>query len=146
VALAARLGPDADIQSVYVGTEACLACHQDKQAFRQGLHYTGLKHARNDAYSMRLKWGIIADYDRNKVDDFKQGLDFNKIRSVFDMFKPNAPILGYKPNKGYVLTIAGVEYLVGFVHGGSGQYKQRFVLRFPVSDRPSGYSADYYYT
>jgi len=144
--LTAHLGPEAAIQPLYVGTEACLACHQDYAAFRDSLHYTGLKSASTDAYSMKPKWGVIADYDKNGIDDFKQGLDFNKINSAFDQFKPNAPILGYKAGKGYVITIAGVEYLVGFLHGGSGSYKQRFVLRFPVTDTPSGYSADYYYS
>ena len=141
-----KLGPDAAIVSRYVGTEACLGCHVDKQEFRSGLHYSGLKMVTDDTFSMQTKFGIIADYDKNQVDDFKQGLDFNKISSAFNKYKPNAPILGYKPGKGYVISIAGVEYLVGFVHGGSGSYKQRFVLRFPVTDKASGYSADYYYS
>ncbi|MBI5282405.1 MAG: hypothetical protein HY858_12040 [Candidatus Solibacter usitatus] len=141
-----RLGPNAAIKDYYVGTEACLGCHQDKQEFRSSLHYTGLKTAIDDRFSMQTQWGVIADYDNNGVDDFKQGLDFNKIKSAFDQFKPNAPVLGYKAGKGYVVTIAGVEYLAGFIHGGSGSYKQRFVLRFPVTDRASGWSADYYYS
>ncbi len=144
--LTEQLGDRSAIEPTYVGTEACLACHQDKTDFRQGLHYSGLKMAKTDAYSMQTKWGIIADYDRNGVDDFKQGLDFNKISSTFNQFKPNAPILSYTAERGYVVTIAGVEYLVGFIHGGSGYYKQRFVLRFPVTDSASGFSADFYYS
>lgn len=143
-----RLGPQAvaAATSEYVGSEACLGCHTNLKEMRASLHFAGLKHAKTDKFSMQLKNGIIADYDRNGVDDFKQGLDFNKISSVFDKYKPAAPILGYKADKGYTITIAGVEYLVGFVHGGSGLYKQRFVLRFPVTDTVSGFSADYYYS
>jgi cytochrome c1 len=138
--------PRAAVDNVYVGSETCLACHRDKADFRNSLHNKGLKHVSDDKFSMKVKDGIIADYDRNGVDDFKQGLDFNRIASVFDKYKPNAPVLGYKAGKGYTVTIAGVEFVVGFTHGGTGDYKQRYVLRFPVTDRASGYSADYYYS
>lgn len=139
-------GAAAAVESVYVGSEACMACHQNKRTYRRSLHATGLKMATDDSNSLKLKDGIVADYDKNRVDDFKQGLDFNTINSVFDRYKPNAPILGYSKEKGYTITIARIEYKVGFVHGGSGTYKQRFVLRFPVTDRPNGFSADYYYS
>jgi hypothetical protein len=71
--------------------------------------------------------GIIADYNRNGVDDFKQGLDFNTISSAFNQFKPHAPVLGYGP-EGYTIRIGQVTYTVQMVHGGSGRY-QRFLVR-----------------
>ncbi len=136
----------ASAKPTYLGSEVCIACHQDKATYRETLHAKGLKHAYNDTHSMVVKDGIIADYDGNGVDDFRQGLDFNQINSAFNKYKPNAPILGYTPGKGYTVTIAGVEFLVGFVHGGTGDYKQRYVLRFPVTDTATGYSADFYYS
>lgn len=133
------------VQNAFVGTDACLACHPGYQDFKRTAHHTGLKMVRDDRSSLKVMDGIIADYDRNGVDDFKQGLDFNKINSAFDRFKPNAPILAYKVGSGYSVTIAGVEYPVVFTHGGTGLAKQRYAVRFPVTDRPSGWSADYYY-
>src|SRR5204863_3805835 len=73
----------------FVGTEACLACHKMPN-FRNTMHATGLKTVDSDAFSLKPRNGVIADYDKNGVDDFKQGLDFNKISSAFDKYKPNA--------------------------------------------------------
>ena len=129
----------------YVGNEACLGCH-NKPDFRKSMHATGMKMVTDDTYSMHLRNGIIADYDKNGGDDFKQGLDFNKISSAFDKYKPNAPILGYKAGKGYTITIAGLESGVVFAHGGSGQYKQRYLLRIPVIDTPDRLTAGSYFS
>lgn len=139
-------GPGASSSTIYVGSEACLACHANYGAFRRSLHATGLKTAGHDGYSMMVKDGVIADYDRNGVDDFKQGLDFNKINSVYDPYKPNAPVLGYSAEKGYFFRIGPLEHKVVLVHGGTGQYKQRYLIKYPVSDRPSGFSAGSYYS
>lgn len=144
-ALQNQYGNLAAITNTYVGTEACEGCHK-KPDYRKSMHATGLKAVVDDSNSMVLRNGIIADYDRDGVDDFKQGLDFNKISSVFDKYKPNAPILGYVPGKGYTITIGGLQTVVAFAHGGSGQYKQRFVVRIPVVDTPDQLTADYYYT
>lgn len=142
----AQLAADSAAPNAYVGPEACLACHKSYGDWRNSLHATGLKAAPDDSHSMVVRSGIIADYDKNGVDDFKQGLDFNKISSAFDAYKPNAPILGYSPNGGYTVRIGPMEYPVAMVHGGSGSYKQRFVLRIPVTDTPSGYTAGLYYS
>lgn len=140
-----QYGAAAVTAGVYVGNEACLGCH-NKPDFRKSMHATGLKAVSDDNFSMQLRNGIIADYDKNGIDDFKQGLDFNKINSVFDKYKPNAPILGFAPGKGYTITIGGLQMLVAFAHGGSGQYKQRFVVRIPVTDTPDRLTAGYYYS
>jgi cytochrome c553 len=140
-----QLDNPAAIASRYVGTEACEGCHK-KPNYRNSMHATGLKVVNDDANSMSLRNGIIADYDRDGVDDFKQGLDFNKISSVFDKYKPNAPILGYVAGKGYTITIGGLQLVVAFAHGGSGQYKQRYVVRIPVVDTSDKLTAAYYYT
>ncbi|HET8549962.1 MAG TPA: hypothetical protein VFL57_18255 [Bryobacteraceae bacterium] len=95
---------------------------------------------------MQKKHGIIVDFDKNGVDDFKQGLDFNSIKSAFDVYKPNAPVLGYSAASGYTIRIGRVEYQVAFVHGGSGLYKQRFLVRMPVTDTDTGMSAGTYYS
>lgn len=144
-AAAQKLAAEGGVYNAYVGSEACLACHTQYVDFRSTLHATGLKTATNDAYSMTTRWGIVVDYDRNGEDDFKQGLDFNKISSAFDQFKPNAPILGYSAD-GYTMRIGPVQYKVVMVHGGSGRYKQRFLVRLPTIDTASGQSAGVYYS
>ena len=133
-------------QDAYIGSEACLACHKEYADWRNTLHATGLKTAPDDRYSMQKKNGIVVDYDKNGVDDFKQGLDFNSIKSAFDVFKPNAPVLGYSAGKGYSIRIGPVEYPVAFVHGGSGVYKQRFLVRIPITDTATGLTAGTYYS
>jgi hypothetical protein len=139
-------GPSAAYSKVYVGSEACMGCHKNYREWRNSLHATGLKTVKSDAYSMQTRNGIIVDYDRNGVDDFKQGLDFNAISSVFDKYKPFAPVFGYDPAKGYTIRLGAVEYAVLLTHGGSGLYKQRFLVKIPVSDRTSGVSAGTYYS
>jgi len=136
----------ATVTNTYVGTDACLACHPAYRDFKQTAHHVGLKMVSDDAHSLKVRDGIIADYDRNGVDDFKQGLDFNRITSVFDRFKPNAPILGYTAGRGYTMAIAGVEYPLVFTHGGTGFAKQRYTLKIPVTDRASRLSADHYFS
>lgn len=140
-----RYGSRAAVQDAFVGSDACLACHQGYKDFKLTAHHKGLKMVTDDRHSLKVGDGIVADYDRNKVDDFKQGIDFNTISSVFDRFKPNAPVLGYKAGKGYTASIAGVEYPLVFAHGGTGFAKQRFTVRLPVTDRPSGWSVDAYF-
>ncbi len=142
----AYYGNAAADSQLYLGSEACLACHKQAAGWRTSLHATGLKTVATDAMSMQTKNGIIVDYDRNGVDDFSQGLDFNRISSAFDKYKPNAPVLKYTAGKGYSITIGKVEYLVVATHGGSGLYKQRFLIKYAVTDRPGGLSAGTYYS
>ncbi len=79
-----------------VGDEYCIACHRGRRS------PTRSSTARRCANPWRKNTlidgkGVVADYDQNGVDDFMQGLDFNTISSVFDPYKPNAPILSYMP-------------------------------------------------
>ncbi len=145
-ALLEHYGASAASSKLYVGSEACMACHKSYAGWRTSMHATGLKTAKTDAYSMKTRNGIIVDYDNNRVDDFKQGLDFNTISSAFDRYKPFAPVLKYDSAKGYTIRIGNVEYPVVLTHGGSGLYKQRFLVKIPVSDRTSGLSAGTYYS
>lgn len=135
----------AGTDNAYVGPEACLTCHPTFSDWRNSLHATGLKTPKGEQ-SMIVRRGIIADYDKNGIDDFKQGLDFNAISSAFNPYKPNAPILGYSDERGYTIRIGPMEYPVVMIHGGSGSYKQRYVLRIPVTDTASGHSAGVYYS
>ncbi|MBL8233493.1 MAG: hypothetical protein JNL98_33660 [Bryobacterales bacterium] len=137
-------GPGVAASQVFLGSEICLACHKDAGGWRRSLHATGLKVVPTDSNSMKLKDGIIFDANKNGVDDFKDGLDFNAIASAFDRFKPNAPVLKYDAAKGYLLRIGQVDFPVVFAHGGSGLYKQRVVVRIPVADRPDKLSAGVY--
>ena len=139
-------GPGAAASKVYIGSEACLACHPTYEGWRRSLHATGVKILKNDQYSLKVKDGVVADYDSNGVDDFKQGLDFNKITSAFNAYKPNAPILSYDPAKGYQMKIGQVTFNVYATHGGTGMYKHRYLIKLPVTDRPNGLSAGTYYS
>ncbi len=126
----------------YVGPEKCLQCHNnsilgDATGWRSSLHANGYSVVLDDAHSMENLYGIIADYDQNGIDDFKDGLDFNTISSVFDPYKPNAPVLGYNPTDGYTITIGQVTHKVYLTYGGSGLYKQRFGVRINTSEGES---------
>ncbi len=130
----------------YVGPEKCLTCHNnsglgDMTGWRTSLHANGYSVVLDDSHSMQDLYGIINDYDQNGIDDFKDGLDFNTISSVFDPYKPNAPILAYSAEDGYTITIGEVTHKVILTYGGSGLYKQRYVVKINTSEGPS---ADYY--
>ncbi|GMR25325.1 MAG: hypothetical protein BMS9Abin39_0614 [Ignavibacteria bacterium] len=131
----------------YVGPERCLACHNpntglfDATGWRNSLHANGYSVVLDDAHSLEDKFGIVADYDQNGVDDFKDGLNFNDINSVFDPYKPNAPILGYSVATGYTITIGEVTNKVYLTYGGSGYWKQRYMVKINTS---GGESADHY--
>lgn len=128
---------------VYVGSEFCLGCHPDKSTWRSTKHAVALRRplVRNSLIAGR---GVVADYDRNGVDDFVQGLDFNAISSVFDPYKPNAPTLSVEGGVYYV-TIGELRMRVVFTHGGTGDWKQRYVLEVPVaSGGVGGVSAENY--
>ena len=128
---------------VYVGSEFCLACHPGQASWRDTKHAVALR--RPDArLSLQPGQGVVADFDRNGVDDFRQGLDFNQIRSVFDPFKPNAPILSYGGGM-YYITIGQLRMPIVATQGGTGDWKQRYLLKVPVaSGGINGYSAENY--
>ncbi len=130
-------------EKVFVGSEFCLACHQDKAGWRKTKHSMTLRKPM-EKYSLVMGWGVIADYDQNGVDDFEQGLNFNEISSAFDAFKPNAPILSVK-NGQYTITIGDLDYPVVFVNGGIGKWRERYCVRIPAVDSPTGYSKDVYF-
>lgn len=140
-----RLYTKAQLQAgTYVGSEFCIACHQDKASWRDSKHAQALRRPM-DRYSLQPGKGVVNDYDNNGVDDFKQGLDFNAISSAFDPYKPNAPILGYQAaTDTYTITIGQLTLPVVCTQGGTGSWKQRYLVRVPVSDLPGGLSAENY--
>ena len=128
----------------YVGPEKCLTCHNnaglgDATGWRTSLHANGYSVVLDDSRSLEDRFGVVADYDQNGVDDFKDGLNFNNISSVFDPYKPNAPILSY--NNGYFIQIGEVTNKVYMTYGGSGYWKQRYMVKINTSE---GESADHY--
>ncbi|NOY06450.1 MAG: T9SS type A sorting domain-containing protein [Chlorobi bacterium] len=130
----------------YVGPEKCLQCHNnptlgDATGWRTSMHANGYSYVPDDSHSMEKLKGIINDYDQNGVDDFKDGLDFNKISSVFDPYKPNAPVLSYDSQNGYQIKIGEVAHRVYITYGGSGLYKQRYMVKIKTA---GGESAGYY--
>ncbi len=135
-------GAAATTQNVYVGSEFCIACHSGHAAWRDTKHNQALRRPMPE-YSLIAGKGIVADYDQNGVDDFTQGLDFNAISSAFDPYKPNAPKMSYEGGKYYV-TVGELKMPVIFTQGGTGEWKQRYGVRLPVSDRPTGLSAEIY--
>jgi len=129
---------------VVVGDPTCVACHT------WGSITYGVKHKQAlrspfGANSLVAGKGVVADYDQNGVDDFMQGLDFNTISSVFDPYKPNAPILSYRAsNDTYWITIGELTPRVVITQGGTGDWKQRYLLRVPVTGTGSGWTRDNY--
>ena len=128
----------------YVGSEMCLSCHPQFESWRGTMHATGLKSVANDAFSLQPGNGVVADFDGNGVDDFKQGLDLNVVSSEFAQFQPNAPILGYSPETGYTIRIGSVTFPVRFAYGGSGAKRQLYAVKIPVVDREDRRSAAHY--
>jgi mono/diheme cytochrome c family protein len=73
------------------------------------------------------------------------GLDFNQISSAFDPYKPNAPILSYDAASDmYMMAIGNLTMQVWITQGGTGEWKQRYLLKVPVTGTPSGYGRDNY--
>ena len=130
-------------EGVYVGSEFCLACHPSQATWRNTKHAVALRRPLAENSLMPSK-GVVADFDGNGVDDFQQGLDFNEINSVFNAYKPNAPILSYEAGT-YYITIGELRMPVVATQGGTGDWKQRYLLKVPVaSGGIGGYSAENY--
>jgi type IX secretion system substrate protein len=125
------------ISQDYVGPEKCLQCHNnsslgDMTGWRTSMHANGYSDVTDDSKTMQVPYGVVNDYDQNGIDDFHDGLNFNDVSgTVFDVFKPNAPILAYSAEKGYTITIGDITSRVYLTYGGSGLYKQRYVMRIP---------------
>jgi len=129
---------------VYVGDEMCIACHTWAGITRDTKHRQALRKPMA-AYTLVSGKGVVADYDSNGVDDFMQGLDFNQISSVFDPFKPSAPMLGYSESDDtYWMQIGELNMHVVITQGGTGDWKQRYLLRVPVSGTADGLSNENY--
>lgn len=125
----------------YVGAEQCLMCHQDMTGWRTSLHATGFTVPKG-ANSMMDLYGIVNDADGNGVDDFKDGLDLSAT-DAFTAYGANAPVLGYDAaNDLYTVTIGELTMPVKLTYGGSGLYKQRYMLKIPVAG--GGYTASHY--
>ena len=129
----------------YVGSNYCLACHSTMSSYLQTAHGNFLRRPMV-MYSLQPGKGVIADYDKNGVDDFIQGLDFNKVSTtVFDKYKPNAPILSVENGK-YFVTVGSLKMQVVFtVAGDRSGNAQRYVVRVPVSDTANKLSSAVYY-
>ncbi len=123
----------------FVGPEKCLTCHNnsslgDATGWRTSMHANGYSVVLDDAESMQILTGIVNDYDQNGIDDFHDGLDFNTISSVFDAYKPNAPVLAYSASNGYTITIGQMTHKVYLTYGGSGLYKQRYGVKINTAE------------
>jgi hypothetical protein len=130
---------------LYVGPEFCLACHPSYSPWRTSAHATMHALVPNDIGEGQPDVGILFDGNKNGVNDFKEGLDFNKISSAFNAYKPNAPILSFAEGQAYPyrVTIGQITYIVGLKQG--GYYQQRLIARIPVTDGlPSGFSRSLY--
>ncbi len=132
-------------KGVYVGSNFCLACHTTMSTYKDTLHATFLRRPLTQ-YSLVPGKGVIADYDKNGIDDFIQGVDFNKVSSVFDKYKPNAPILSVE-NGNYYITVGSLKLQVVFTVAGQkgASLPQRYVVRVPVSDTANKLSSAVYY-
>lgn len=131
-------------KGVYVGSNFCLACHTSKASYRDTNHASFIRRPL-EQWSLVAGKGVIADYDGNKVDDFKQGLDFNTISSPFDKYKPNAPKLSVE-NGVYYVTIGTLKMPVTFTLAGQRNGSdQRFTIKVPVTDTASRLSIDNYF-
>jgi hypothetical protein len=141
-------------ESLYLGSEMCLACHSgdhaiggyDTARYRNTLHARPYKDVADDPYTMLTGMGVICDANKNGIDDFIDGLDFNADdQTAFESYKPNAPVLSYSDATGYVMTIGEGSFKIFFAWGGNNMpAKQRYVVKIPVTDRPTGLSAGAY--
>ena len=129
---------------VYVGTDFCVACHKAMSSQKATNHASFVRRPLTK-YSLVAGKGVIADYDANGVEDFVQGLDFNKITGPFDAYKPNAPILSVE-NGQYFVTIGSLKMpLLLTVAGQRNGSAQRFVVRVPVTDTANKLSTSAYF-
>lgn len=125
---------------VYVGAEYCIACHQSYAGWRDTRHAKAYRRPMTQ-YKMMDGKGVVNDVDKNGKDDFEDGLDFNTISSAFDAYKPNAPKLSVVDGT-YTVQIGELKMVVLYTHGGTGEWKQRYVLKVPLAG--GGWSSDAY--
>jgi hypothetical protein len=125
-----------------VGDEYCIACHSWSAITHEVKHRKALREPLGKNSLIDGK-GVVADYDGNGVDDFMDGLDFNTISSVFDPYKPNAPVLSFEGGR-YYITIGELKVWVVITQGGTGDWKQRYLVRYPVTGTGSGWTRENY--
>ena len=132
-------------KGVYVGSNFCLACHTTMSTYKDTNHASFLRRPLVQ-YSLVPGKGVIADSDLNGVDDFIQGLDFNKIdNATFNKYKPNAPVLSVE-NGTYFVTIGSLKMPVVFTAAGQRNGSdQRYVVRVPVTDTTSKLTESAYF-
>ena len=120
-------------KGVFIGSNFCLACHTTFTSYKDTNHASFLRRP-IESLSLIPGRGVIADYDHNGVDDFRQGLDFNAISSKFDKYKPNAPKLSVESGT-YFITIGSLKMPLAFTLAGQRNGSaQRFVVKVPVTD------------
>lgn len=125
-------------KGVYIGSDYCLACHKGKATYKGTGHSHFLRRPLPE-WSLVPGKGVLADYDNNGVDDFIQGLDFNQISSIFDKYKPNAPVLSME-NGTYYIRVGQLKCPVIFM-----QAVERYVVKIPVSDTATGLTQSNYF-
>ncbi len=138
----------------YVGSEFCLSCHTgsiapNQTSWRDTYHAHALRQPMG-MYSLQPGLGVLADYDHNGVDDFKQGLDFNadqlQLRLPPSPTPPSSPTTPPTTPTGSSSDPTGLKVqVVATWAGQSATNGQRFMVRVPVSDTPSGWSAAIYF-
>ena len=138
----------------YVGAEFCLACHTgtfapDSTSWRDTKHAYVLRRPMGE-YTLQPGKGVLAHLLGAAQDDFMQGLDFNALTGTpFDALKPNAPILSYDPaTDSYFIQMGptGLKLLLAATWAGQSVGNgQRFMVRIPVADTPTGYSNAIYF-
>lgn len=141
-------------RGTYVGSEYCLACHTggiapDSTSWRDTKHAYVLRRPMG-MYTLQPGKGVLANSLGGTQDDFMTGLDFNaKTGTPFDSLKPNAPILSYDAAAdSYYIQLGpnGIKLLVAATWAGQSVGNgQRFMVRIPVADTPSGYSSAIYF-
>ncbi len=137
---------------VYVGSEFCIACHAEENpevAEWHGTLHSFFIRKPMGAYTLQAGKGVMASSLGGTKDDFMTGLDFNTKAAPFDAQKPNAPILSYdaKTDQYYMqLGPNGLKLLVVSTLAGQGPGNgQRYMVRVPVADTPSGWSNAIYF-
>ncbi len=141
VMVAATMHTDMQSTAEHVGNEACLVCHSnealgDMTGWRSTMHANGFSVPKG-ANTLKNLIGIVADANQNGTDDFKEGLSLSdaSITSKFADYGTNAPVLGYSSSDDqYTVTIGDLTMPVKLTYGGSGLYKQRYMLKIPTSD------------
>lgn len=135
------------MESSYIGTEYCRACH-GMSGYPGTKHYFALRKPMA-MWSLQGGKGVMADFDGNGVDDFIQGIDFNTISSALDAAKPNAPILSYDAaTDSYYIQLGPGGLKVQVVATWAGNEVgngQRYMVRIPVSDTETGWSHAIYF-